>query len=235
MQRYFVLDKKDNLLALDPHDVHHICHVMRYSVGKRIECVYQEEVFLCEIVDLKSPWVKIIQPIEVIRSKKSSVSVAIGMVKEQKMDLILQKLTELGIDEIIPVVMERSIVRLEPERVDKKLIRWNKICKEASEQSKRNTIPLVHFPISVLELSKLSYEKKFLCSTNLNQKMDYHYLQQFQNCATMIFVIGPEGGITDREEDLLQSAGYSSVSFGNEIMRVETAAIYVASITRFMK
>ena len=86
------------------------------------------------------------------------------MVKEQKFDLILQKLTELGVKEIIPLIMERSIVKLDNSKINKKLERWNLICKEASEQSKRNIVPKVMAPMTIKELVKLDYDKKLICS-----------------------------------------------------------------------
>ncbi len=234
MQRYFVKEKKDNLLELEKSDLHHLKNVMRYKVGDKIECVYEKNLYICSIDDLSSCWVSILSEEKGITNPKK-ISIAVGMVKEQKFDLILQKLTELGIDEIIPLKMERSIVKLGTEKIEKKLERWKKICKEAAEQSKRNDIPTVHVPITIEELKNMDYEQKFVCSTKKQNKLNYNYLHQFEKCATMIFVIGPEGGISDQEENTLVSSGYSKVSFGDQIMRVETATIYVASILQFMK
>ena len=149
------------------------------------------------------------------------------------MDLILQKLTELGISKIIPVAMERSIVKLDDKKFAKKKERWIKICKEAAEQSKRNSIPKIADIHTIKQLENLSYNQKFICSTRNPENLVNNYLQNKETCATMIFVIGPEGGISPREEDLLETYGYIPITLGNRIMRVETAAIYIASIINF--
>ena len=119
------------------------------------------------------------------------------------MDLILQKLTELGIQEIIPVNMERSIVKLDSKREEKKLIRWQSICKEASEQSKRSNVPIVREVVSLKKLAKIDADLKLVASTKEKNKMFDYYLQNINNYAKIIMVVGPEGGISDREEEFL--------------------------------
>lgn len=233
MQRYFVKDKEKDYLILDNTDIHHIKNVMRNKVGDEIECIYNKTLYICEIIDLDSPNVKILEIKEDYNETNSEVAIAIALVKEQKMDLILQKLTELGISKIIPVSMERSIVKLDDKKFAKKKERWEKICKEAAEQSKRNIIPEITNIHTIKQLENLSYNKKFICSTRNSKNLVNNYLQTKDACATMIFVIGPEGGISPREEDLLESFGYTPITLGNRIMRVETAAIYIASIINF--
>lgn len=233
MQRYFVSSKENNYLILESSDIHHIKNVMRMNIGDKIECIYNKKIFICEIADLNSSKVKIIEELEYNNETLFNVTIAIALVKEQKMDLILQKLTELGISKIIPVSMERSIVKLDEKKFMKKKERWEKICKEAAEQSKRNTIPEITNIHTIKELNNLEYDQKFICSTKIKENLVNNYLQSKDECATMIFVIGPEGGIAPREEDLLESFGYIPITLGNRIMRVETAAIYIASIINF--
>lgn len=233
MQRYFVKSKESDYLIVESDDMHHIKNVMRNKSGDYIECIYQEELYICKIEDPTNPKVKIIEKKEENHETLWDITIAIGLVKEQKMDFILQKLTELGISRIIPLKMERSIVKLDESKFNKKKERWQKICKEAAEQSKRNKIPEILPPITLSQLKEMSFEQKFICSTKNTKELDYNYLQTKKNYATMIFVIGPEGGISSKEEELLESVGYIPVSFGNRIMRVETAAIYIASILNF--
>lgn len=233
MQRYFVQDKKDNQLFLEMDDVHHIRNVMRNKVGDFIECVYQGQLYICEIMDLFSNQVRIVEDVIEENEDALELTVAIALVKEQKMDLILQKLTELGVSRIIPLKMERSIVQLDEKRFNKKKERWIKICKEAAEQSKRNKIPEITDLYTLRQLKELSFDKKFICSTKNSENLICNYLQDKDGCATMIFVVGPEGGIASHEEELLESFGYLPISLGKRIMRVETAAIYIASVVNF--
>lgn len=233
MQRYFTKEKDNDYLILEQSDIHHIKNVMRNKIGDQIECIYKEILYICEIIDPSSPKVKIIETRTDNNESSYNVTIAVAIVKEQKMDLILQKLTELGISKIIPVAMERSIVKLDEKKFAKKKERWKKICKEAAEQSKRNIIPEIMDIHTVKQLKELSYDQKFICSTRNPENLVNNYLQKQDDCATMIFVIGPEGGIAPREEDLLESFGYIPITLGNRIMRVETAAIYIASIINF--
>lgn len=233
MQRYFTKTKEQDYLILESSDIHHIKNVMRNKIGDKIECIYKETLYICEIIDLTSPKVKIIEEKTDNNESNYDIAIAIALVKEQKMDLILQKLTELGISTIIPVTMERSIVKLDNKKLLKKKERWEKICKEAAEQSKRNKIPQILDIHTIKQLKELPYQQKFICSTRNTKNLVNNYLQKQTDYATMIFVIGPEGGIAPKEEDLLESYGYIPITLGNRIMRVETAAIYIASIINF--
>ena len=233
MQRYFTKEKDNDYLILEQSDIHHIKNVMRNKIGDQIECIYKEILYICEIIDPSSPKVKIIETRTDNNESSYNVTIAVALVKEQKMDLNLQKLTELVISKNNPVAMERSIVKLDEKKFAKKKERWEKICKEAAEQSKRNIIPEIMDIHTVKQLKELSYDQKFICSTRNPENLVNNYLQKQDDCATMIFVIGPEGGIAPREEDLLESFGYIPITLGNRIMRVETAAIYIASIINF--
>ena len=233
MQRYFTKTKEQDYLILESSDIHHTKNVMRNKIGDKIECIYKETLYICEIIDLTSPKVKIIEEKTDNNESNYDIAIAIALVKEQKMDLILQKLTELGISTIIPVTMERSIVKLDNKKFLKKKERWEKICKEAAEQSKRNKIPQILDIHTIKQLKELPYQQKFICSTRNTKNLVNNYLQKQTDYATMIFVIGPEGGIAPKEEDLLESYGYIPITLGNRIMRVETAAIYIASIINF--
>lgn len=232
MQRYFAKEYNDKIILRDS-DIHHIKNVMRMKIDDRIEVVFDKKLYICNIDSMEPLILSIIDIINEENKINLDVTVALGLVKEQKMDLILQKLTELGVNEIIPVNMERSIVKLDDNKISKKMIRWNIICKEASEQSKRTSIPIIHDVINLKDLTKIDGDVRLVASTKEKDKLLNCYLQNIDNCAKIVVVIGPEGGISDREEDYLFDNGYSPVSFGNLIFRVETACIYVASILNY--
>lgn len=232
MQRYFIKNKD---MSLEESDIRHIKKVMRMNINDRIEVVYNNKLHICEITSLEPFNIKVIEEIDEDKKTRIELTVAVALVKEQKMDLILQKLTELGVSRIIPVSMERSIVKLDKERFNKKKVRWESICKEASEQSKRTNIPIIEDIKSINDLTKEDADLKLVASTKEKEKLLNYYLQSIEGCAKIIMVIGPEGGISDREEDILVSNGYNRVSFGNLIFRVETATIYVASIINYIQ
>lgn len=231
MQRYFIKNKD---MLLEESDIRHIKKVMRMNINDKIEVVYNNKLHICEITSLEPFNIKVIEELDEDKKTKIELTVAVALVKEQKMDLILQKLTELGVSRIIPVSMERSIVKLDKERFNKKKVRWESICKEASEQSKRTNIPIIEDIKSIKDLTKEDSDLKLVASTKEKEKLLNYYLQSIEDCAKIIMVIGPEGGISDKEEDILVSNGYNRVSFGNLIFRVETATIYVASIINYI-
>lgn len=231
MQRYFIKNKD---MLLEESDIRHIKKVMRMNINDKIEVVYNNKLHICEITSLEPFNIKVIEKLDEDKKTKIELTVAVALVKEQKMDLILQKLTELGVFRIIPVSMERSIVKLDKERFNKKKVRWESICKEASEQSKRTNIPIIEDIKSIKDLTKEDADLKLVASTKEKEKLLNYYLQSIEDCAKIIMVIGPEGGISDKEEDILVSNGYNRVSFGNLIFRVETATIYVASIINYI-
>lgn len=231
MQRYFIKNKD---MLLEESDIRHIKKVMRMNINDKIEVVYNNKLHICEITSLDPFNIKVIEELDEDKKTKIELTVAVALVKEQKMDLILQKLTELGVSRIIPVSMERSIVKLDKERFNKKKVRWESICKEASEQSKRTNIPIIEDIKSIKDLTKEDADLKLVASTKEKEKLLNYYLQSIEDCAKIIMVIGPEGGISDKEEDILVSNGYNRVSFGNLIIRVETATIYVASIINYI-
>ena len=231
MQRYFIKNKD---MLLEESDIRHIKKVMRMNINDKIEVVYNNKLHICEITSLEPFNIKVIEKLDEDKKTKIELTVAVALVKEQKMDLILQKLTDLGVSRIIPVSMERSIVKLDKERFNKKKVRWESICKEASEQSKRTNIPIIEDIKSIKDLTKEDADLKLVASTKEKEKLLNYYLQSIEDCAKIIMVIGPEGGISDKEEDILVSNGYNRVSFGNLIFRVETATIYVASIINYI-
>ena len=231
MQRYFAKEYNDKIILRDS-DIHHIKNVMRMKIDDRIEVVFDKKLYICNIDSMEPLILSIIDIVNEENKINLDVTVALGLVKEQKMDLILQKLTELGVKRIIPLKMERSIIKLDEKKYKKKKERWLNICKEACEQSKRNVIPEITDIKTVKELDG-DYDLKFVCSVKNKENLINKYLQENKEYAKIIFVIGSEGGITDREEQILNDNGFVSVSLGKRVLRVETAAIYVASILNF--
>ena len=233
MQRYFAKDY-DKTIILENSDIHHIKNVMRMKINDLIEVVYNNKIYICKINSFDPFSLNIESIVEDENKLNFDVTVAVGLVKEQKMDLILQKLTELGVSTIIPVDMERSIVKIDSTRFKKKKERWISICKEASEQSKRISMPIIEDVMSLKELIKKEADIKLVASTKEKDKMFNYYLQRINNCAKIIVVVGPEGGLSDKEETYLLNNGFDSISFGKLIFRVETACIYVGSILNYL-
>ena len=232
MQRYFVKEKKQNNFLLENSDIHHIKKVMRCKNNDKIEVVYEKKVYLCNIDDIDTLTLSIVDSYEEDRESSIELTVAVSLVQEQKFDLILQKLTELGVSSIIPIKTERSIVKIDSSKESKKIMRWETICKEASEQSHRVTIPKVHNIMTIKELLNNKKQLNLICSLNDKTKALEEYLKD--TVKDILFVIGPEGGFAPKEEEFLMENGFEATSLGKRVLRVETAAIYVASIINYI-
>ena len=228
MQRYFSSNKVDNKFLLKSDDLYHIKTVMRMKFKDLIEVVYDNNLYICHLDEDYNAIID--NKIEEEREKKVYITLCLPLLTEQKFSFVLQKATELGIDEIIPVITERSIVNLK-DKQDKKIERWNRICKEASEQSKRLDIPKIS---EVKKISDLNLDGlKIVCSTKEKSKTLKNVLQNTTNCDRMVMMVGPEGGLSLKEEDVLISLGFIPVTLGNNIMRVETVPIFMLSILNY--
>lgn len=228
MQRYFSEVKKDNLFLLKDEDLYHIKTVMRMNINDEIEVVYEQKVYICK---LDKNYNAIIEKvIEDNKIKKINYVLCVPILQEQKMSFILQKATELGVDLIIPILTARSMVKVK-DKENKKIERWKRICKEASEQSKRVTIPEVS---EIKKITDLNLDGlKIVCSTKEKDNTLKKVLKNNLKCDKIIMVVGPEGGLTLDEENKLIDLGFIPTSLGDNILRVETAPLYLLSVLNY--
>lgn len=227
MQRYFSNKKIDDKFILDTNDLRHIKTVMRMKNNDLIEVVYKNKLFIASIQNDDIIFEK--ETNEKVDYKK--INLIIPLLKEQKMDLIIQKATELGVFEITLYKAERSIIKLDEKKLDTKLLRWTKIAKEAAEQSKRLDIPSIK---GVYNLSDLKYDElSLVCSTTEKEKNIKKILQSNKNCDKINVLIGPEGGLSINEEDTLVKNKFERITLGDRILRVETVPMFVLSVINY--
>jgi len=231
VQRYFIKNRINNIVELEQSDIHHIRKVMRMAIGDRIECVFENKLYLCEIKSFDPVNIQIIEQIEIEESDKPNITVCIPLLVEQKMDFILQKCTELGVKEIFLFDASRSKIKLDEQKLNKKIERWTRICKEASEQSHRIDIPIISGIYKIKELAEYK-GLKLVCSTSYCQSIK-KVLKKAYNYDRIIIVVGPEGGISDKEENEFLAVGFERVSLGPNILRAETAPICALSIINY--
>lgn len=233
MQRYFAKDLKQDIFLLDEKDYHHIKNVMRMKEAEKIEVVYENTLYLACIQNVKgNPIVCMQEKLAVEKKAHPEITLFIPFLHEQKIDFILQKATELGVFKICFIPLERSVIKHLKEKEEKKKIRWLRIMKEASEQSKRLSIPEIEI-INTLEDLKELNGLNLVCSTKRNVENLKKVMNSNSNYDKINIVIGPEGGITEEEENLLVTFGFKSVSLGTRILRVETVPLYVLSVLNY--
>lgn len=244
MQRIFTekqqLDIENSEIKIVGEDVKHIKNVLRYQVGDTLEIVIEQTVYIGKIIQIAEEMMttKIIEKIE---QKKNNVHLHIiqGLPKAEKMELIIQKTIELGANEITPLEMERCVVKLDKKTAQKKLERWQKIAKSAAEQSKRNCIPKINNVVNFKNILDLlqDYDIVIVAYEEEKQNTLKEELEKLKNRHKgnykIACIIGPEGGITPKEIEILTQNKVKCVTLGNRILRTETAPIALASIIMY--
>lgn len=237
VQRYFVANDQlnDSSFVIKGEDVKHISKVMRMIEGDQLICINEVGlVAQCEISHISANEIngKIIEFLKENTELPIKVTIAQGLPKGDKLELIVQKGTELGANQFIPFQATRSIVKWDEKKSQKKQERLGKIAKEAAEQSYRNIVPKVMSHLSFQQLVTVSegfdikivaYEEQAKLGEMKNLATT---LQNTKEGSTILVVIGPEGGLTTKEVKALEQAGFISCSFGPRILRTETAALY---------
>lgn len=229
MQRYFAKSKNKDKFILNESDYHHIKNVMRMKDNDLLEVVLDNKLYECHLDNYE-----VVLDKEIVLDVKNNkqITLILPLLQEQKIDLVLQKSTELGVNKIIPIITSRTKVKLDKDKEIKKIKRWTSICKEASEQSKRIDIPVIESVKKLKELSNLD-GLKLICSTTEASNNIRNSLQKHKKCDIINVVIGPEGGFEKSEEDYLVNIGFEKVTLGNRILRVETAALFLLSVIEY--
>jgi len=235
MQKYFVNDSDFNSNKITSDDVFHISNVMRYKIGDNILIGNYKKSYLAKITEITKSFVSYEIVEEKIGNTELPVFVSIyqGYPKGDKLDDIIKHSTELGVYEIIPTIMKRSVFKLDEKKKDSKIIRFNKIAKEAAEQSERLIVPNIPDIEYLKKIDFSIYDYKILCyeeDARNNELLQFKtIIKKLKQNDKLAIIVGPEGGIDNEELDFLKSIGFVSASLGPRILRTETAAFYALS------
>jgi 16S rRNA (uracil1498-N3)-methyltransferase len=233
--RFFISpsDVAGSIVTVSGEDVRHIATVLRMKTGEELLlCDGQGTEYTVKIAQMDRTMIKT----KVLNQSKREirpprVTLGQGLPKSDKMDVIVQKATELGVAEIVPLVTERTIVKIKDE--EKRIARWQKICREAAMQSSRIDIPEVRGVQSFQDfLSSLVTHPSTLNLLPWEEGTQpiKSVLRERQDVKSIVVLIGPEGGFSKAEAELAKDRGFHLVSLGPNILRTETAAIAVLSI-----
>ncbi|WP_240376585.1 RsmE family RNA methyltransferase [Bacillus piscicola] len=241
MQRYFVKPEQmtDSTVTLAGDDVKHAAKVMRMKTGDKIVCLNNKgRQALCRIDEIGSSFIHAAIVKEWDDNPELPVRTVIGqaLVKGDKMDFVIQKGTEFGVSAFHLFEADRSVVKWGREKSLKKIERLRKIAKEAAEQSERLFIPEIHWFASVEELIQGSAMETTIVlheeKARSKQHGDLASLLQAEPSA-LLAVIGPEGGISEREIDFLARENVMPVSLGPRILRSESASVYLLAVLSY--
>ena len=244
MQQYFLNEELnvESTYELSKEDSNHIVRIMRKQNNDKVYVVFKNEIkYICTIIDNNVDKVLVVPYERVSGSNElpTKITVAIPPLKNDKIEYLIQKLTELGVSNIVLFNSERNIAKIKKDKVDSKLNRWSKIIKEASEQSKRNLIPDITYVDSLRYLVNfaekydhkvVAYEKESVNEDNINLR---NLLNSELNNKDVIAVFGSEGGLSENEISILTENKFSVIGLGKRILRAETAPLYFVSCVAY--
>ncbi len=240
MNRFFIENIKllDNFIILDdPAQVHHLKDVLRLKLREKaavFDKLGNEYIVLVNEVGSKSVKLEVKEK-RLPDNSGIQITVACAIPKNVKMDDIVDKLTQLGVECIIPLETERVIVRLNKQKKIERLKRWEKISLSALKQSQRskfvNIHPIVEF--KELVLAAKNFDLKLIPTLEGERKtLKELFSRPSAKIENVLVIIGPEGDFTPQEVALAKEAGFIPVNLGKGVLRVDTAAIAVVSFIK---
>lgn len=240
MSRYFVNNTQitENKITIIGEDYQHLKKVLRAIKGDFITVCCDGFDYTAEINEISNDYISSIIIDKKLNLTEPALKVTLyqGLPKADKMELIVQKCIELGINEIVPVITERCISKINTDKdARNKISRWQKIALEAAKQCNRGIIPRIGMPIkfnaatylaSKMDLSVIPYEKE--SATGFK-----NVVSSGKSITTASIFIGPEGGFTEQEILLAESQGIRKITLGPRILRTETAGMVALSLMMY--
>ena len=218
--------RNDEIIIKDKSDCNHIQNVFRLGSGDVLRLIDGEYEYITEIsnVTKKEMILKIIKKNKDNYSLNINIDAALGILKNDKMNLAIQKLTEIGINRIIPLKTERIVVK-----ISEKKEKWDIVVREALKQCKGVKFTKID-PVTRIQMINYDlYDKIIYAYENSENSQKIADIVD-RSDKNILYIIGPEGGITEEETEFLKNMGAIEVSLGKRILRAETAAIVIGGI-----
>lgn len=235
MSKFFVKENQINngKIQVLGDDVNHIVNVLRMRNGNELQICNQDagENYTAQIIEIAKNYVEceIVKKVDYTTESNVNITLFQGIPKFEKMELIIQKNTEIGVKKIVPVMMERTVVKLDAKVASKKIERWQKIAEIAAKQSMRDIIPKIENVTKLKDIESSNYDVILVAYENEDRNMLKEELTKLKDNKNDIYniavVIGPEGGISEKEVEILKEKNAKFVSLGKRILRTETAGI----------
>ncbi|MGL5051378.1 MAG: RsmE family RNA methyltransferase [Fusobacteriaceae bacterium] len=217
-----------NIVIKEKNDINHLKNAFRVKIGEKIRGVDGEKEYLLEIIEIEKKEIiaKIIEVREDEFSSSVEIDAAIGMLKNDKMNLTIQKLTEIGIMKIIPFFSKRCIVKIN-EKKDK----WDLISKEALKQCQGVKFVEIPEPVKLKDIKLKEYD---LVIVPYEEDKENNLKNILKNIGIepqkILYIVGPEGGFSEEEIQYLKDEKCKIVTLGRRILRAETASIVVGGV-----
>ena len=219
-------ENNGKILIKEKSDCNHIQNVYRLNVGDKLRIVDGEYEYFTQIIEIskKEVAVKILEKNEDSYSLNINIDVAMGILKNDKMNLAIQKLTEVGVKSIIPLKTERVVVK-----INEKKEKWDTVARETLKQCRGVRFTEITPVKKLAEINYKKYDKIIFAYENSDESKSLSKIMKKED-KNILYIIGPEGGITLEEVEFLKNNGAVEISLGKRILRAETAAIVVCGI-----
>jgi 16S rRNA (uracil1498-N3)-methyltransferase len=229
-RRFFVDAVASGCARIMGSDAHHLTRVLRVERGQQYEISDNQSVYLAEVADARKDLVSfaILDRLETADPAVRTMLVA-SLIRFERFEWIIEKATELGVERIVPVEAARSEKGL-GKAAGKRMVRWNRIAKEASEQSRRSRLPEIDEARRLEDVMEIEASYRYLLDEAEAPPMLSILPANRQTGDRVALLLGPEGGWTDRERAEIKATGWCAVSLGREILRAETAAVAALAI-----
>jgi 16S rRNA (uracil1498-N3)-methyltransferase len=223
----------DSTAVLDGSAARHLSSALRMKVGQEITLFNgQGGEYAAELTEVGKNQVaaKVVEYRDIDRESALKLHLVIGVSRGERMDLIVQKATELGVAEITPLFTERTEVKLSGERLAKKVRHWQQVAISACEQCQRNLVPTINDPITLDQWLQQSDK-----TDDGTLKLVLHHrtekrLSEHQAVKDICLLVGPEGGLGEREIEAAIESGFQPLALGPRVLRTETAPLAAISI-----
>lgn len=226
-RRWIADEVSENGAALTGAHARHLAQVLRAQIGQEFDIATGADVRRGKITSVGTDRVEFELGETISETDQVQISVALAIFKFDRMEWAIEKCTELGVARIIPVVAARTeshLAKAASNRVD----RWRRIAKQASEQSRRASVPQIDAPIKFAELIAFPFETKIVLSETEDKLMLRNAIPKHSRSALLAF--GQEGGWKDQELNSFRESGWTAASLGGTILRAETAVIAAVAI-----
>lgn len=235
MYRVFIEKFDHEKVSLAQDEVHHLVRVRRAKSGDSfLGLDGKGKIFLCRLQRNDQEWSgRIIKVMEERGESNLKVILGQALLKKNKFEFVIQKATELGVTEIVPLITERTEVRLDDFKIEKRMKRWNKVLMESVKQTGRTSIPELSFPVPLKKfLTTRSAAVEFFLDEN--QGMPLVKLISGNQCASScLTVVGPEGGWAEQDRRIFDEHRLIPVHIGPRILRSETTPLVTLSILQY--
>ena len=223
----------DSTAVLDGSAARHLSSALRMKVGQEVTLFNgQGGEYAAELTEVGKNKVaaKVVEYRDIDRESALKLHLVIGVSRGERMDLIVQKATELGVAEITPLFTERTEVKLSGERLAKKVRHWQQVAISACEQCQRNLVPAINDPITLDQWLQQSDK-----TDDGTLKLVLHHrtekrLSEHQAVKDICLLVGPEGGLGEREIEAAMEKGFQPLALGPRVLRTETAPLAAISI-----